>query len=53
MDIDLSAIIKLGGASITKKSTYHSLDILALDQVAKGIRGIKNVIIVHGAGYGV
>ena len=43
-------IVKFGGACVTKKNEYQTLNRAALAKAVEAVKGLERVIIVHGAG---
>ena len=46
----MNVIVKFGGACVTKKSEYQTLNRGALAKAVEAVTGLDKVIIVHGAG---
>lgn len=47
----VDVIVKFGGACVTKKNEYQTLNRAALAKAVEAVQGLDSVIIVHGAGY--
>ena len=46
----MDIIVKFGGACVTKKNEYQTLNRAALAKAVEAVKGLERVIIVHGAG---
>ena len=51
MDIpEVDVIVKFGGACLTKKKEFKTINQTALTLALRALEGVRNVIVVHGAG---
>ena len=46
----VNVIVKFGGACVTKKNEYQTLNRGALARAVEAVKGLDRAIIVHGAG---
>lgn len=48
--LEVDVIVKFGGACVTKKSEYQTLNRGALAKAVGAVKDLDRIIIVHGAG---